>query len=83
MTDEKILYDYDTIIKKYGIKSPVEWKCFELSDIPGLFVIQNPFCSQRYFVKKSLLEYPNKPNKTNLDLHEKARGEVLWNEEKK
>jgi hypothetical protein len=70
---------YENVIKNYGVKPPAEWKCFELADVPGLYAIENPFYCQRYLVKKSLSDYPNKPNKTNLDLHqERGLDDSLW-----
>jgi hypothetical protein len=65
----------------YGLKDLSEWKCYELIDIPGLFVIPNPFKNghQRYFIKRSLADYHNMPNKTNLDAHIK-RENNLWHE---
>jgi alkylated DNA repair protein alkB family protein 1 len=64
---------------KFGLKNLDEWMGFELNDIPGLFVISNPFKNgfQRYFVKKCLCDYHELPNKTNLDLHSK-RDTNLW-----
>lgn len=66
-------------VKNYGLKPISEWRCYELINNPGLFVISNPFKSgyQRYFVKKCLGDYHELPNKTNLDLHMKREGN-LW-----
>lgn len=66
-------------LKNYGLKDLSEWRCYELKENPGLFIIPNPFKNgyQRYFIKKCLDEYHNFPNKTNLDLHIK-RDHNLW-----
>lgn len=61
----------EEILNKYGLKNINDWKIFEVKQLPGLLVIPNPFKNgyQRFFIKKFLLECPNLPNKTNLDLH--------------
>ena len=68
----------------YGLNDLSEWKCYELIDIPGLFVIPNPFRNghQRYFIKKSLADYHDLPNKTNLDAHIKRESNI-WHEAEK
>uniref|UniRef100_A0AAG5DY69 Fe2OG dioxygenase domain-containing protein n=1 Tax=Anopheles atroparvus TaxID=41427 RepID=A0AAG5DY69_ANOAO len=45
-----------------------EWKMYEVTTHPGLFVIANPFtmAGQRYWMAASLLDYPAQPNTTNL-----------------
>lgn len=67
---------------KYGLQDLSEWRCYELIENPGFFVIPNPFRPgyQRFLVKKCLSEYHNQPNKTNLDLHMKREGINLWKE---
>ncbi len=67
------------LINYYGLKELKEWKCYELIDNPGLYLISNPFKNgfQQFFIKKCLNEYHNLPNKTNLDLHMK-RDCNLW-----
>ena len=81
MNDENFLLKNKDIMKNYGLKNLNEWKCFELEYVPGLLVIPNPFKNgfQRYFIKKSLVDYPNLPHKTNIDLHSKRNlDENLW-----
>lgn len=81
VNDEQFLANNQDLIKTYGLIEPNKWNCFELKYVPGLLVIPNPFKNgyQRYFVKKALDDYPNLPNKTNIDLHTKRNpGENLW-----
>ncbi len=80
--DDKFLLKNKDLINIYGLKKLSEWKCFELDYVPGLLVIPNPFENghQRYFIKKTLVDYPNLPHKTNIDLHSQRNlGYSLWN----
>ncbi len=70
-------------VNSYGLKTPTEWKCYELTNNPGVFFIPNPFKPgwQRYFIKKCLRDYHNLPNKTNLDLHSKREmKDNIWDQ---
>ena len=81
MNDENFLTTNKHVMKNYGLKKLNEWQCFELEYVPGLLVIPNPFKNgyQRYFVKKTCVDYPNLPHKTNIDLHVKRNvGDNLW-----
>ncbi|CAH2041450.1 unnamed protein product, partial [Iphiclides podalirius] len=60
----------DTRTELLGLSSVSEWNCYSIVDHPGLFLIKNPFTSlgQRYWIRKCLEEYSQKPNKTNIDV---------------
>ena len=66
--------------RNYGFKSSEQIKCYEPNHLPGLFILPNPFKNgyQRYFIKKCLRDYPNLPNRTNLDAHMNRNGLNLW-----
>ncbi|XP_055615778.1 nucleic acid dioxygenase ALKBH1 [Toxorhynchites rutilus septentrionalis] len=51
-----------------GLISPKLWRVFELVDRPGLIIVNNPFTkhAQRYWMTRSLCDYPKHPNHTNL-----------------
>uniref|UniRef100_A0A182RCH2 Fe2OG dioxygenase domain-containing protein n=1 Tax=Anopheles funestus TaxID=62324 RepID=A0A182RCH2_ANOFN len=50
-----------------GLHPTTEWKVYELSTRPGLLVLANPFTceGQRYWMMRSLVNYPMYPNTTN------------------
>ncbi|EDV99861.1 GH12171 [Drosophila grimshawi] len=52
-----------------GLQSPNDWRCYTLANHPGLLVIRNPFTptGQRYWIARSLRDYPQAPNYVNLD----------------
>ncbi|EDW17052.1 uncharacterized protein Dmoj_GI14225 [Drosophila mojavensis] len=52
-----------------GLKPRHTWRCYVLEKHPGLLIIRNPFTSrgQRYWIARSLRDYPLPPNIVNLD----------------
>lgn len=52
-----------------GLHPQHSWRCYKLDNHPGLVVIRNPFtvCGQRYWIARSLRDYPKKPNVVNLN----------------
>lgn len=50
------------------LKPPDEWLCYEVNNRPGLIFIRNPFTAlgQRYWVVRSVRDYPQAPNVVNL-----------------
>jgi len=67
-----------------GLKCDSQWKLFQVKDVPGLFVIPNPFTDdgQVQWASRCLGSYACQPNKTNLDAFEKqySSDRSLWNE---
>ncbi|XP_013411477.1 nucleic acid dioxygenase ALKBH1 [Lingula anatina] len=64
-----------------GLIPTYKWEVFTLTTNPGFFFIRNPFEPhyQKYWVKRCLEDYHNKPNKTNIDAHlDEDRKENLW-----
>ncbi|XP_026482626.1 nucleic acid dioxygenase ALKBH1-like [Ctenocephalides felis] len=53
----------------YFLKPIEQWEIYEVTNRPGLLFIQNPFTThgQRYWTIRSLKEYSQKPNKSNID----------------
>ncbi|XP_055524742.1 nucleic acid dioxygenase ALKBH1 isoform X2 [Wyeomyia smithii] len=51
-----------------GVIDGTHWRIFELVSRPGLVFIQNPFTehAQRYWIARSVCDYPKHPNRTNL-----------------
>ncbi|XP_058818592.1 nucleic acid dioxygenase ALKBH1 [Topomyia yanbarensis] len=51
-----------------GIINSSSWRVFELVGRPGLLFISNPFTkrAQRYWIRRSLCDYPQTPNRTNI-----------------
>lgn len=62
-----------------GLKPLKEWKAFQLKECEGFIVIPNPFEPkyQRYWIERCLLDFPTKPNRTNLDAH-MVRPSQVW-----
>lgn len=61
-----------------------KWKVYEMKNHPGLVIVRNPFTpmGQRFWISKSLAEYPVSPNRNNL-LPTKYPDAVIsqwWNE---
>ncbi|XP_030569192.1 nucleic acid dioxygenase ALKBH1 isoform X1 [Drosophila novamexicana] len=52
-----------------GLRPLHMWRCYMLKNHPGLLVIRNPFTfiGQRYWIARSLRDYPLAPNIVNLD----------------
>ena len=67
-----------------GLKCDKQWKLFQVKDVPGLFVIPNPFTDdgQVKWASRCLGSYACQPNKTNLDAFEKqySSDRSLWDE---
>lgn len=55
-------------IPKIGLIDSSLWQVYKFKDKPGLVLIKNPFSSvgQRYWIRKSLLEFTKHPNPNNL-----------------
>lgn len=51
-----------------GLHPQHSWRCYKLDKHPGLVIIRNPFTvrGQRYWIARSLRDYPKKPNVVNL-----------------
>ncbi|XP_022087595.1 LOW QUALITY PROTEIN: nucleic acid dioxygenase ALKBH1-like [Acanthaster planci] len=67
--------------RNLGLKPVGQWRCFMLEGAPGFVYIENPFHPgyQRYWIKRCLQDYPNKPSVCNLDNHHPNRGDTsLW-----
>lgn len=64
-----------------GLKPVKEWKAFQLKQCEGFIVIPNPFEPkyQRYWIERCLLDFPKKPNRTNLDAHMERPSQV-WHQ---
>lgn len=58
-----------------------QWKAFQLKNCEGFIVIPNPFEPQyqRYWVARCLMDFPVKPNRTNLDAH-MERPSQIWHQ---
>ncbi|XP_053684964.1 LOW QUALITY PROTEIN: nucleic acid dioxygenase ALKBH1 [Sabethes cyaneus] len=58
-----------------GVIDTKLWRAFELVNRPGLVIIQNPFTEhgQRYWIARSVCDYPKYPNRTNLPAYVIAR----------
>ncbi|XP_030378930.1 nucleic acid dioxygenase ALKBH1 [Scaptodrosophila lebanonensis] len=52
-----------------GLQPPQSWRCYALKSHPGILVIRNPFTvhGQRYWIARSLRDYPRAPNRINLN----------------
>ncbi|XP_070578438.1 nucleic acid dioxygenase ALKBH1-like [Ptychodera flava] len=71
----------ELVLNKFGLKPVKEWKVYRLKESPGFIFIVNPFIPgyQRYWVKRSLKDFPEKPNMRNLDLYmEVAESDNIW-----
>lgn len=67
------------ICHSLGLRDHQKWLVFSLHSNPGFLFVRNPFLvsGQQHWVRKSLEEYPLKPNRTNLDAHFENPGDVL------
>ncbi|XP_071798633.1 nucleic acid dioxygenase ALKBH1-like [Asterias amurensis] len=73
----------DRLCQRLGLKPVNEWRCFSLRNAPGFVYIENPFRPgyQRYWIKRCLQDYPNKPNVCNLDSHTNpGNRDALWDQ---
>ncbi|XP_025414497.1 nucleic acid dioxygenase ALKBH1 [Sipha flava] len=64
-----------------GLKNDLsDWRCYEISNIPGLIFISNPFtpCGQKYWMKRCIVDYTKKPNRLNIDAHHYIDVEENW-----
>ncbi|KAH3856758.1 hypothetical protein DPMN_099352, partial [Dreissena polymorpha] len=63
-----------------GLKPVAEWRAYQIQNCEGFIVISNAFKRkyQRYWVARCLLDFPMKPNKTNVDAHT-DRPSQIWN----
>ncbi|XP_045167903.2 nucleic acid dioxygenase ALKBH1-like isoform X2 [Mercenaria mercenaria] len=73
------LYEPKDLPKFPGLRPVKEWKAFQLKQCEGFIVIPNPFEPkyQRYWIERCLLDFPTKPNRTNLDAH-MVRPSQVW-----
>ncbi|XP_072031523.1 nucleic acid dioxygenase ALKBH1-like isoform X2 [Amphiura filiformis] len=70
-----------SVCQSYGLKPVKDWKAFSLHDVPGFIFIQDPFLHgyQRYWIKRCLKDFPQKPNVCNLDAHVTLKDDdCLW-----
>ncbi|KAK9511692.1 hypothetical protein O3M35_000306 [Rhynocoris fuscipes] len=65
------LNESEVAFEKLGLIPPTEWKIFQITSQSGLLFVKNPFTweGQRFWINKCIVEYPQQPNKTNLDAH--------------
>jgi len=67
-----------------GLDCDSQWRLFEVKNVPGLYVIPNPFTAdgQIQWASRCLESYACQPNKTNLDVFEKQYNSdrSLWDE---
>ncbi|WAR19630.1 ALKB1-like protein [Mya arenaria] len=78
-SDDVISYTLHEPSEKFpGLKPVKDWKAYQLKNCEGFIVINNPFEPkyQRYWVERCLLDFPMKPNRTNLDAHMERPSQV-------
>ncbi|KAL4238865.1 Nucleic acid dioxygenase alkbh1 [Mactra antiquata] len=78
---EKISLNEPMIPQFPGMKPVSEWNAYQLKNCEGFIVIPNPFIPkyQRYWIQRCLLDFPVKPNRTNLDAHMERPSQV-WHQ---
>lgn len=61
--------DFPSLGLPLGVQPLHKWQIYTLTDHPGLFVIRHSFTShgQRYWMARSLRDYPKHPNRVNLN----------------
>ena len=65
----------------FGLKPPSEWRVLSCAGFPGLLLLPDLFQrgSQHHWVRRCLVDYPCKPNISNLDAHMERCGHgCLW-----
>lgn len=65
----------------FGLKPPSEWRVFSCAGFPGLLLLPDLFQegSQHHWVRRCLVDYPCKPNISNLDAYMERTGQgCLW-----
>lgn len=62
-----------------GLKPIRYWKAYQIKQCKGFIIVRNPFEPkyQRYWIQRCLLDFPKKPNRTNLDAH-MTRPSQIW-----
>ncbi|XP_050442617.1 nucleic acid dioxygenase ALKBH1 isoform X2 [Adelges cooleyi] len=56
------------------------WKCYDITQIPGLVCIRNPFTEvgQKLWIKRCVANYTRKPNVLNIDAHHLLEADEDW-----
>ncbi|XP_035916001.1 nucleic acid dioxygenase ALKBH1 isoform X4 [Anopheles stephensi] len=74
----QLTHDNESIFS--GLYPPNDWKIYELCSRPGLLLLANPFTceGQRYWMKRSLVNYPMHPNTTNQSNASQSTQQVQW-----
>lgn len=69
------------ILDDLGLKRDLsDWNCYDVLNVPGLIFIKNPFTSigQKYWMKRCIVDYTRKPNRSNIDAHHILGDEEDW-----
>ncbi|XP_021945716.1 nucleic acid dioxygenase ALKBH1 isoform X1 [Folsomia candida] len=69
----------ESLADRLGLCHPSTWKVYQLTFPDGLILIRNPFTpkGQRYWIRRSVIDFPKSPHITNIDNLENKEGKSI------